>query len=254
MISMKAIYVMWLREMKILMRSKSRIIGTIIIPLLFLVFIGFGFSAIKIPGQFADVDYIQFLVPGIIGMGILFRSIFFGVSVIWDKQFGFLKEIMIAPVSRLSLMLGRTAGGVSAVLIQGIFILFVSLFLGFTIPGVVPLLLSLVFMVFISVTFISLGLIFATKMKDMEGFSLIMNFVTFPLFFLSGALYPIESLPEFIRFVSYIDPLTYGIDGMRGLLIGTSTFPIITDLAAIAGFSIFMLFLGAWLFEKSEAV
>jgi len=116
------------------------------------------------------------------------------------------------------------------------------------------LLLTFVFMVLIAFTFIGLGLIFASKMKDMQGFGIIINFIIFPLFFLSGALYPLKNLPWFIRAVSYADPLTYGIDGLRGVLIGVNALPVVVDLLIMVGFSLVMLFLGAWFFEKSESV
>lgn len=253
-LNFNAIYVMWLREQKLFMRSTSRMIGTLLMPLMFLIFMGFGFGSASFATLPEGVSYLQFLVPGIIGMGLMFRSMFFGVAVIWDRQFGFLKEIMVSPASRVSLMLGRTLGGVTTVLLQGIIILAITLLMGFKISSITGLVLSAGFMILIGITFISIGLIFGTAMKDMEGFSLIMNFVTFPLFFLSGALYPIGGLPDIIKYVSYIDPLTYGVDGMRAMLIGYSTFPVWLDLAVISGFAALFIALGAWLFEKSEAV
>jgi ABC-2 type transport system permease protein len=251
---LKAIYVMWLREQKLFLRSKSRVIGTLMIPLMFLIFLSFGFGGTAIAGLPKGTTYLQYLVPGIVGMGLLFRSIFFGVAVLWDRQFGFLKEIMIAPVSRLSLMLGRTLGGVTTVLLQGILIIILSIFLGFTISVSPAIIMAPVFMVLIAIVFISLGLVFATQMKDMEGFSLIMNFVTFPLFFLSGALYPMENVPGIIKLLSYANPLTYGVDGLRATLVGFSSFPLWIDLAAMMAFALIVLGIGAYLFEKSEVV
>jgi len=248
------IYVMWLREMKRFIRAKSRVIGMLSMPLMFLAFLGFGFSNISIPGISKNINYIHFLVPGIIGMGMLFTSTFAGISVLWDREFGFLKEIMVAPVSRISIVLGRLAGGITTGLIQGISILFVSLIVGFKIPGILQFFIAIVFMVLISVVFIGLGLIFASKMKDMQGFNLIMNFIIFPVFFLSGAIFPLQNLPEGVRLISYFDPLTYGIDGMRAAFLGTSLFPIIYDFFVLFGFSLIMIFLGAYFFEKSESV
>jgi len=193
-------------------------------------------------------------VPGILGMTLLFSSSMQGLSVLWDREFGFLKEIMVAPVGRVSIVLGRIAGGTTTTLIQGVLVLLLSLMLGFKIAHATSLLLTFVFMVLIAFTFIGLGLIFASKMKDMQGFGIIINFIIFPLFFLSGALYPLKNLPWFIRALSYADPLTYGIDGMRGVLIGVNALPVVVDLLILAGFSLVMLFLGAWFFEKSESV
>jgi len=249
-----AIYVLWLREMKWFVRAKSRVVGMLGMPLFFLVFMGFGFTNMSIPGMPEDIDYIHFLVPGIIGMSILFTSMFAGISVLWDREFGFLKEIMVAPVSRVSIVIGRIAGGATTSLVQGCLILVISSIMGFKVASVLSVLLSVVFMLLIATTFISLGLIFASNMKDMQGFSLIMNFIIFPLFFLSGAIFPVENLPEWIRLVAYADPLTYGVDGLRGALIGVSSFSAITNFTVLIGFSVMMIALGAYFFEKSEAV
>ncbi|MDD5503211.1 MAG: ABC transporter permease [Candidatus Thermoplasmatota archaeon] len=257
-INWTAIYVMWLREMKRFARSKSRVVGTLAMPLMFLVFIGFGFSNMTVGGAGgASVSYIQFLVPGIVGMNLLFTSMFAGISVLWDREFGFLKEIMVAPVNRISIMLGRTAGGATTAILQGMAILLISMLAGFKILSgsiALSILLSLAFMVLVSIAFIGLGLIFASNMKDMQGFQLIMNFIIFPLFFLSGALYQLENLPAAIRYISYADPLTYAVDGMRGALLGLNSLPIALDIGVLAGFSLVMVFLGAYFFEKSESV
>jgi ABC-2 type transport system permease protein len=254
MINLTAIYVLWLREMKRFLRAKSRIIGMLAMPLMFLAFMGFGFSGISIPGASGNVNYIHFLVPGIIGMGMLFTSMFAGISVLWDREFGFLKEIMVAPVNRVSIVLGRIAGGATTAVLQGFILLLISIAAGFTIPSAYSLLLAVVFMVLIATTFIGLGLVFASKMKDMQGFNLIMNFIIFPLFFLSGALFPLDNLPAFIRTISYIDPLTYGIDGLRASLISFSTFTMAFDFVVLFIFSAVMVFLGTYFFEKSESI
>jgi ABC-2 type transport system permease protein len=177
-----------------------------------------------------------------------------GLSVLWDREFGFLKEIMVAPVGRASIVLGRIAGGTTTTMMQGLLILGISIVLGFRPKGVPNFLIAFVFMILIAFTFIGLGLIFASKMKDMQGFGLVMNFIIFPLFFLSGALYPLENLPWYVRSLSYIDPLTYGIDGLRGTLIKVASRPVLVDLLIMGAFSIIMLFLGAYFFEKSESV
>jgi len=255
MISWTAVYVMWLREMKRFVRAKSRIVGSLIMPLFFLAFLGLGFNRMAVPGVTGGgVSYIRFLVPGIIGMTLLFSSTMQGLSVLWDREFGFLKEIMVAPVSRVSLVLGRIAGGITTALIQSLLILLISVIMGFRASGPGSFLFALLFMLLIGFTFIGLGLIFASKMKDMQGFGIVMNFIIFPLFFLSGALYPLGNLPWFVRTLSYIDPLTFGIDGLRGSLIKVSSLPIILDLAIMIGFSLVMVFLGAYFFEKSETV
>lgn len=247
-----AIYVLWLREMKRFLRAKSRVVGTVGMPVFFLAFLGLGFNRVSFPGLPPGVSYILFLVPGIVGMTLLFSSTFAGISVLWDREFGFLKEIMVAPVSRVSLVLGRIAGGASTSLIQGIMILFISLLLGFQLPGLPEFLTSLFFMLLISVVFISMGLIFASNMRDIHGFNLVMNFIVFPIFLLSGALFPVENLPPAIRFLSYLDPLTYGVDGLRGSLIGISAFPLVLDAAILLLYSLVMIVLGAYFFERCE--
>ncbi|MFA9453629.1 MAG: ABC transporter permease [Candidatus Aminicenantaceae bacterium] len=254
MIDPTAIQVLWLREMKRFLRAKSRIIGALAMPLFFLAFLGMGFNRMAVPGVEGGVGYIRFLVPGILGMSLLFSSTFGGLSVLWDREFGFLKEIMVAPVSRISIVLGRIAGGVTTALIQSVLILLISFLMGFRINSALSLPLALVFMILISVTFLGLGLVFASKMRDMQGFSIVMNFVIFPLFFLSGALYPLENLPIWLRYLGYADPLTYGVDGLRGVLIGVSSRPILLDLGIMLFFSLLMIALGAYFFEKSEAV
>jgi ABC-2 type transport system permease protein len=249
-----AIYVLWLRDMKRFARTKSRIIGSLAMPLFFLAFLTLGFNRMAVPGMAQGRKYMDFLVPGIIGMGILFSSMMAGLSVLWDREFGFLKEIMVAPVSRVSIVLGRIAGGTTIALIQSLVILVISIVVGFKVPGPRSFFLALVFMVLISTAFIGLGLTFASRMKDMQGFSLIMNFIIFPLFFLSGALYPLENFPRWVRYATYVDPLTYGIDGLRASLIAVSSFSLVFDFAVLSGVSLALVFLGAYFFEKSESV
>ena len=254
MINKTAIYVLWMREMKRWWRAKSRIVGSLAMPLFFLAFLGLGFRRMTIPGLSGDVGYIRFLVPGIIGMNILFSSTFGGLSVLWDREFGFLKEIMVAPVSRVSIVLGRIAGGATTALIQAVLILAISYIMGFKIINISSIFLAIVFMILIAVTFLGLGLIFASKMRDIQGFSIVMNFVIFPLFFLSGALYPLENFPVWLRYISKIDPLTYGVDGLRAALIGVSSFSIFYNFIFMVIFSSVMILLGAYFFEKSESV
>lgn len=246
--------------MKKFLRAKERMIGVAGMPLMFLAFLGFGFSKLSIPGLDKSVSYINFLLPGTLGMIMLFSSMFSGISVLWDREFGFLKEIMIAPVSRVSIALGRIAGGTTTALIQGILLFAISFLFGFTffsfpfyriLFGIIAM---LIFMVLISLVFISLGLSFAANMRDAQGFELIINFVMFPLFFLSGALSPISNLPSWLRFISYANPLTWGVDGIRGALIGSSILPIYYDFIICLISSIIMVSLASYFFERSESV
>ena len=248
-----AIYVLWLREIKRLLRAKSRLMGTLLMPLFFLAFLGTGFKRTSMPGMLG-MDYSGFLTPGILGMSILFSSTFAGLSVIWDREFGFLKEIMVAPVNRISIVLGRIAGGITTSLFQAMAILIVSLVLGFRPREWIMLLPAIWLMILISITFIGLGLSFASNMRDAQGFNLVMNFVIFPLFFLSGALFPLSSFPDWIKIISRFDPLTYGVDGLRAALLGKSELPLLLDLGILSGCALLSVIVGAWFFEKSEYI
>ena len=204
------------------------------------------------PGMPDGMDYISYLIPGVVGMSLLFRSMFGGLQVLWDKEFGFLKEIMVTPVSRLSIVLGRIAGSTTIALAQSFMILFLSILIGFRFTSLPGFILAVIFMILIAFTFIGLGLSFASRMKDMHGFQLIMNFVIFPIFFLSGALYPVQGLPRFLKPLVYINPLTYGIDGLRQGLVGTSSFPVWLDFAVLSFFCLGTVTVGSLLFETSD--
>jgi len=251
MIQIIPIYVLWLREIKKFVRMKSRIVGTLTMPFFLLVFLGLGFRRADIPGLTGNLDYIQFLVPGMVGMTVLFSSSFTGVQILMDRQFGFLKEIMVAPVSRLSIVLGRIIGGGFTAVIQGCVILLFSLFLGFHIGDLLQLPIVLVFMILISVCFMSIGLICASYMKDVHGFTMIMNLIVYPIFLVSGAIFPISNLPAYIRIFSYASPLTYGVDGLRGMLTGYSDHPVILDLGVIFLISVITVTLATLAFKRS---
>lgn len=251
MIDIKAIYTLWLREVKRFIRAKSRIIGLVVMPLLFLVGLGFGLNSfVKLAG---GESYFTFLVPGIMGMTLLFTSIQGGVSVLWDRQFGFLKEIMVTPNSRISIVLGRVAGGTTTTLLQGIIVLIVAMLLGFSFIIAPIALVALVFMVLIGVTFLSLGLALGSFMRDFQGFGIVMMFVSYPLFFLSGALVPLSGLPAAVQYVAYANPMTYGVDGLRAVLLGTSSFPVLTDLGVMFLSAVVMLALCTWAFKYNES-
>lgn len=248
----EVIYILWLRQLKHYWRSKSRLLGSLGQPLLFLVTFGFGFGPMYARASGGE-NYMDFLAPGIVSMSILFTAIFSGLEVIWDRQFGFLKETLVAPISRTEIMVGKTLGGATIAMIQGLIVFCITYFLGFRVPGLGSLGIGLVFMFLIAIFFTGLGLAIASKMKDMHGFQLIMNFLIMPIFFLSGALFPLENLPSAIYFISRIDPLTYGVDGMRGALTGMNVFGVYSDLATIGALSVLVCVIGAFLFSKIEA-
>ena len=179
---MDIVYTLWLRSLKRFVRSKSRIVGSLGMPLFFLLALGFGLNAVvDMPGSSGE-NYIQFLIPGIIAMTVLFTSVFSGIQIIWDKQFGFLKETLVAPVSRLEIMLGQTFGGATTAVIQGAFILVLSLFIGLSLPSLTGFVIAFLFMALIGICFAALGIAIASKMEDMHGFQLIIIFVVFPIF------------------------------------------------------------------------
>lgn len=252
MFNYQAIYVMWLRQMKRFVRAKSRIVSNFVQPFLFLAVLGFSFKASSIPGLPAGINYIDILTPGIITMSILFPSVFVGLSVLWDRRFGFLQEVMVAPVSRLSIIIGRTLGGSTTAIIQGLVVLFIAIFLGVNVHFSAVFLLSFVFMILISFVAIGIGLIIASKMRNIEGFQFIISLFIFPLLFLSSPFSTLDSLPSWLRFAAFLNPITYGVDGLRASLIGYSYFPIYIDIAVLVFVSIITMFLGSYFFSKSE--
>lgn len=249
---MDIVYTIWLRNVKRYLRSKSRIFGSLGMPVFFLLVVGLGLnSVVSLPGM--EQGYIGFIIPGIISMSVLFTSVFSGIQIIWDKQFGFLKETLVAPVSRLEIMLGQTFGGATTSVIQGLIILVISLFIGLNITSITGFLIAFVFMLLIGLSFTAFGIAIASRMDDMHGFQLIMNFVIFPIFGLSGALFPINSLPPWVRSLAMLDPLTYGVEGIRYGLLGTSQINPLVSFVVLTGFTVFMVVLGAYLFRKIDA-
>lgn len=247
---MNTIYILWLRQLKRYFRSRSRIIGSLGQPILFLVALGFGLGPVfQKAGQ---GNYIQFLVPGIVAMSVLFTSVFSGIEIIWDRQFGFLKETLVAPVSRLEIMIGRTLGGATVAMIQGTIVFAISFLAGFRPTGWGSMGLAVVFMFLTAILFTALGTAIASVLEDMQGFQLIMNFLIMPLFFLSGALFPLNNLPEALKVIIAVDPLSYGVDGMRGALEGISHFGLATDFAVLSLMALVILAVGSYLFSKIQ--
>lgn len=247
---MRTIYILWLRQLKRYFRSKSRLVGSLGQPLLFLIALGFGFGPIY--QRAAGGSYIQFLVPGIIAMSVLFTAMFSGIEIIWDRQFGFLKETLVAPVSRIEIMTGRTLGGVTVAIIQGTIVLLISFLIGFRLGDWLCLFFVFLFMFLIALLFTALGTAIASKMEDMHGFQLIMSFLIMPLFFLSGALFPLENLPRALMIVTMIDPLSYGVDGLRGALGTGYQFGFAQDFLLLGAAAGVLLVIGSYLFSKIE--
>ncbi len=247
---MSVIYILWLRQLKRHFRSKARLVGSLGQPLLFLIALGFGFGPIY--QKAGGGSYIQFLAPGIIAMSILFTGIFSGIEIIWDRQFGFLKETLVAPISRYNIMIGRTLGGATVAVFQGVIVLVISLIIGFRLESFSLLPMLIVFMFLIAFLFTALGTAIASILKDIQGFQLIMNFFVMPLFFLSGALFPIQVLPKALIIVATVNPLAYGVDGMRAVTINGAYFGMFTDVVVLVCLSTVTSIIGGYLFSKIQ--
>ena len=247
---MNAIYILWLRELKRYTRSKAQVIASLGQPLLYLLVLGFGLGPVF--QRAGNGSYIQFVAPGVVGMSILFTSIFSGIGLLWDRQFGFLKETLVAPVPRLTVMIGKTLGGPTVETIQGLLVLIICLIAAFRPVNWVILPVAFVFMILTAVVFSGLGIAIGSMLQDMQGFQLIMNFLVMPIFFLSGALFPLNNLPSVLSFVTRIDPLSYGIDGLRSVLIGASEFEPVLSLVVLCAVAVLFLALGSYSFSKIQ--
>jgi ABC-2 type transport system permease protein len=245
-----AIYILWLRELKRYTRSKAQVIASLGQPLLYLLVLGFGLGPVF--QRAGNGSYIQFVAPGVVGMSVLFTSIFSGIGLLWDRQFGFLKETLVAPVPRLTVMIGKTLGGATVATIQGLLVLIICLIAGFRPVNWATLPLALVFMILTAVVFSGLGIAIGSMLQDMQGFQLIMNFLVMPIFFLSGALFPLSDLPKVLSIITRIDPLSYGIDGLRSVLIGASQFEPAVSLAVLCAVALLFLAFGSYSFSRIQ--
>jgi ABC-2 type transport system permease protein len=248
----QAIYVIWLRQLKRFVRDRGRLISNFIQPFFFLSVLGFGLGSAVFSGLPSGVTYIDVLAPGIIVMSIMFPSVFIGLSILWDRQFGFLQEVLVAPVSRLSIVIGTTLGGATIAIIQGLIVMLIALLLGVSINVSLLLVLAFAIMLLTSFVAIGIGLIIASKMQSIEGFQFIVSLFIFPLLFLASPFSPLQSLPSLLKTVAFVDPMTYGIDGLRATLIGFSYFPVYISFSVLLGLSIVTMLIGSYLFSKSE--
>jgi len=246
MIEPIGLYAMWTREIKVYARERSRIVSSIFTPILWLFVFGVGIGSFATVGEY---NYQTYIFPGIICMSILFTSVFFGVYIVWDRKIDFLKEVLVSPLSRVTIFLGKVIGGTTDSMIQAAIILFLGPFLGIKYSPV-SLLLSMILIFILTVGLVSIGLTMGSMMESPEGFGLIVSFVVFPLFFLSGALFPIDNLPAWLLPFVLADPVTYGVDGLRYLLLGTSRFSLLVNFSVLIVFSAVMVLIGSRAFEK----
>ncbi len=247
---MSAIYILWLRELKRYLRSKVQIIVSLGQPMLYLLALGFGLGPVF--QRAGSGSYLQFIAPGVVGMTVLFSSVFSGIAMLWDRQFGFLKETLVAPVPRIQIMIGRTLGGATVAMIQGLLIMLACLIAGFRPQHWLAIPFAFVFVALIAIVFAALGTSIGSVIKDMQGFQLIMNFLVMPLFFLSGALFPLTHLPTALKVITRIDPLSYGVDGLRGALIGSWAIGMRLDFALLGVLAVVFLGMGAYMFSRIE--
>jgi len=244
----EAIYALWFREFKVFTREKSRIITSIFTPLLWIFVFGGGLgSAVNIGG----INYQIFIYPGIVAMSVLFSSVFYGVYIIWDRKIDILKEVLVAPLSRTSIFVGKVLGGCTDSMIQAFIMLLISFAVGvYLSPS--AFLLAILILFLLSLSLVSTGLIIGSLMESPEGFNMIVSFLVFPLFFFSGALYPLDKLPLWLSAITYIDPVTYGVDGLRTVTIGISQFPLYFDVGVLGMFAAVMFTVGTRAFERMK--
>src|SRR5215469_12543006 len=241
---MSAIYILWLRELKRYTRSRAQVVASLGQPMLYLLVLGFGLNPVFKRAGYGS--YFQFMAPGIIGMSVLFTSIFSGLGLLWDRQFGFLKETLVAPVPRLEIMIGRTLGSATTSMIQGLLVSVVCLIAGFRPISLTSIPVALFFLLLIAVLFAALGTTIGSVIPDMQAFPIVMNFLVLPIFFLSGALFPLDTSPRALQIISAFDPLSYGVDGMRAALVGHSHFGPLVDVIVLVCVGIVLLCIGAW--------
>jgi ABC-2 type transport system permease protein len=246
MSELDGIYAIWLRELKIYLREKERIITSIVSPLLWIFAFGSGLGAqVSISG----VNYQFFIFPGIMAMTMLFTSVFYGMYVIWDRKLDFLKAVLVAPISRRGVFIGKMLGGVTDAMIQASVLFVIAFLLGIPLTPY-AIAVSLVAMFLIATCMTSIGLIFGALLSAMESFQLVIQFFVWPMFFFSGALFPLSGLPHWLSAITYIDPLTYGVDAMRGAMLGTAGMPLYINLLALIGFCAATIAVGAKAFDR----
>ncbi|MDD5172346.1 MAG: ABC transporter permease [Candidatus ainarchaeum sp.] len=233
MVEFDAIYAIWLREAKVYIREKERVIASIVSPLLWLFVFSAGVGGTVTVGE---TGYQAFVFPGILAMSILFVSFFYGLYIIWDRKLDFLKEVLVAPASRSSIFLGKAFGGMTDAMVQALVLLAVGAV--FIMPlGPLQVIYLIPVLLLTSFSTASMGLFMGAKMRSQEGFALVSNLVMWPMFFFSGALFPLENLPGYLKDISLIDPITYAVDAIRVVLLGSGAFPLYYDVGVLCVFA-----------------
>jgi ABC-2 type transport system permease protein len=246
---LEGMYAVWLREAKIYVREKERLVSSVISPLLWIFVFGTGVgSTVK---EINGFPYQVFIYPGIAVMAVLFTSLFYGVYIIWDRKLDFLKEVLVAPVSRASVFAGKMLGGATDAMVQGVFLLIIGLFIKVPMTPLV-LIQAFLMLLLISIAMVSIGLVIGANLNSPEGFGLVINFVMWPMFFFSGALFQVANLPSWLESITYINPLTYGVDALRGIILGNGLnhFPIYYDAAIMVLFALLAMGAGVLSFRR----
>ncbi|KPQ44401.1 MAG: multidrug ABC transporter permease [Candidatus Methanoperedens nitroreducens] len=247
MSEIEGIYAVWLREAKIYIREKERLISSVISPLLWI--FGFGAGLGSTVEMISGYPYQIFIYPGIMVMTVLFTSLFYGVYIIWDRKLDFLKEVLVAPISRASVFAGKMLGGATDAMVQVIYLIIIGFFISIPFTPLV-ILEAFLMLLLISIAMVSIGLVIGANLKSPEGFSLVINFVMWPMFFFSGALFPVSNLAPWLSAVTYINPLTYGVDAMRGIILGINHFPILLDAGVLVLFATIIMGIGILSFRR----
>lgn len=249
MSEINGLYAIWYREIKVFLREQSRIVGALIQPLLWLVAFGTGLGSVV---SISGTNYQTFIYPGILAMTILFGCVFYGMYIILDKRVDFLKEVLVAPLNRTTIFFGKVIGGATDGIIQIVVLMILgSLFFGihFTVFSVV---VTFIVIMLLMISIISVGLTIGAWMSSPEGFGLISSFLIFPLFLLSGALYPTNNLPSWLHAFVAINPVSYAVDALRGAILGINGFGLPIDFAVLIIFAIIMVIVGTESFKRMK--
>ena len=243
------IYMIWLRDLIRYVRQRSRLYGSIVRPILWLFILGSGLRPSF--GAVQGYNYTQFIFPGIIAMALIFTGIQSAISIIWDREFGFLKEILVAPVPRTAIALGKAFAGSTLAVFQGALILVFAPLVKVSLAWYkIALLVPVMFL--ISFSLVGIGIIIACRMTSFEGFGTIMNFLIMPMFFMSGAVFPISGLPPWLRVLVHVNPLTYGVDLLRNIVLGISTFPPAASCLVLTAVGIAVISVAVFLFNRGD--
>lgn len=262
--ALRVIYTIWLRECKSFLREPSRLVGMIGQPLMYLLIVGQGIASGLTLNQASDVNYLRFIYPGILAMSVLFTSMFSAVSIIWDREFGFLKEVLVAPVPRWAIAVGKVLGGSTVAMAQALILIALAPVAGVwphsLVAGTVMVLQLLLLCFLISFAMTSLGVAVAARMRSMQGFQMVMNFLVMPLYFLSGSMFPLQTAPTWMQAIMYVNPLSYGVDALRNVVFtvsgsapeGLIRWDLVTDVSILAVLAAVLASVAAFRFGTAE--